>query len=82
MKLNVPHALPADTGVSNLNVTLVADLPFETLALQFATPALEALGRSKYDLAEESVRLRFATPVVKRLSLGHLSVRPAAYFLR
>jgi hypothetical protein len=70
----MPHALTADAGIGDLNVALVADLPFETLAFQLATSALKALRRSEYDLAEESVRLRFATPVVKCLSLGHLSV--------
>ena len=80
-KLNMPHALASYAGISNFDVALVAHLAFETFSLELAAPALVTLGRSKDDLAEESVGLRLAAPVVERLSLGNLTVRPAAYFL-
>ena len=75
------HALAADTGVGNLDMALVADLAFEAFSLKLAASALVTLGRSKDYLAEQSMGLGLAAPVVKRFSLGHFTVRPAAYFL-
>ena len=74
MEFDVSHALAADTGIGNLDVTLVADLALEAFSLELAAPALVTLGRSKDDLTEESVGLWLAAPVIKRFGLGHLTV--------
>jgi hypothetical protein len=74
MEFDVSHALAADTGIGNFDVTLVADLALEAFSLELAAPALVTLGRSKDDLTEKSVGLRLATPVIKRFGLRHLTM--------
>jgi hypothetical protein len=81
-QLDVPQAFPADLGLRDLDLALVADHPAVPYPLVLAAVALPVLHRSEDPLAEEAVALGLEGPVVDGLRLRHLAVGPLPDGLR
>ena len=79
---DMPHPLPADLGLNDLNAALLTHDPTVAHAFVFAAVTLIVLGRTEYLGAEQAVTLRLERAIIDGLGLLHLPMRPGTDHIR
>ena len=79
---DMPHPLPTDLGLNDLNAALLTHDPTVAHAFVFAAVTLIVLGRTEYLGAEQAVTLRLERAIIDGLGLLHLPMRPGTDHIR